>query len=86
MKKVGKLGCPTLWDFLIVAKGMIIFTAMGWQDSWDIQEELKFCIKNQIPVFKMKPKWIYEDLSRILWDFIESKSVTRIIDKTLKYP
>jgi len=55
-----------LLDFLKVSKGMILITMEGWKASWGVQQELKFCQKNQIPVYKIDPNEIPSDLSRIL--------------------
>ncbi|MBY0292967.1 MAG: DUF1937 family protein [Alphaproteobacteria bacterium] len=57
---------PYLLDFLQASKGLILITADGWQNSWGVQQELKFCQESQIPIYKINPDQIYEDLMKIL--------------------
>jgi hypothetical protein len=55
-----------LFDFLQVSKGLILITADGWQNSWGVQQELRFCQEHQIPIYMMNPDQIYENLPEIL--------------------
>jgi len=41
---------------------MVLLEAPGWQESWGIRQELLFCQEFKIPVFKMSPHEIYENL------------------------
>jgi len=66
LKKRREIVLPYLLDFLRVSEGMVILAAAGWENSWGIQQELKFCRETQIPVYKINPEQIYEDLSKIL--------------------
>lgn len=55
-----------LLDFLKVSKGMILVTMEGWKESWGAQQELKFCQENHIPIYRVDPNKIPDDLSQIL--------------------
>lgn len=57
---------PYLLDFLKVSKGMVLITIDGWQNSWGVQQELKFCHEHKIPVYSMNPNEIHSDLSKVL--------------------
>lgn len=61
-----KVIMPYLFDFLKISKGMILITLEGWQDSWGVQQELKFCQQNQIDVYKISSDQIYGNLKTIL--------------------
>jgi hypothetical protein len=57
---------PYLLDFLRVSKGMVVINIDGWENSWGVQQELKFCHEMQIPIYNMKPEQIYDDLAKFL--------------------
>lgn len=57
---------PYLLDFLKVSKGMILVTMEGWKESWGVREELKFCQEKGIPVYRIDPNHMPDDLSQIL--------------------
>lgn len=57
---------PYLLDFLKVSKGLILVTADGWKTSWGIKQELLCCVEHSIPVFKIAPEQLYEELTPLL--------------------
>ncbi|MBS0272030.1 MAG: DUF1937 family protein [Proteobacteria bacterium] len=62
---------PYLLDFLKVSRGLVLMSIEGWQDSWGVQQELKFCQENHIPIYKMGGGQLSENLVNILatpWD------------------
>ncbi len=66
LEKRREIVLPYLLDFLRVSKGMVVINIDGWENSWGVQQEMKFCHEMQIPVYNMKPEQIYGDLSKIL--------------------
>ena len=57
--------------FVRGAKGLILITAEGWQDSWGVQKELQCCLENQIPIYKISPEQIGDNMAHIFnepWD------------------
>jgi hypothetical protein len=44
-----------LFEFLKASKGLILLTMEGWEKSWGLNQELIFCLENQIPVYLMDP-------------------------------
>jgi hypothetical protein len=57
---------PYLFDFLKVSKGLILITAEGWQDSWGVTQELSFARENNIPIYKVEPEQLNDDLRSLL--------------------
>lgn len=57
---------PYLLEFLKVSKGLILVTAEGWDKSWGIHQELVYCLKHEIPVFKLTAEHLDMSLSGLL--------------------
>jgi len=70
---------PYLLDFLKVSKGLILIDVAGWQDSWGIQQELKFCCETQVPVYKVNPEMIYGNLPQLLSAPLNQKQVAELM-------
>ena len=68
---------PYLFDFLKVSKGMIVIQIEGWREFWGVNEELKFCLKSQIPVYLATREMVENDLSQT---FSESLSLDQLRD------
>lgn len=64
-----------LLDFLKVSKGMILITIAGWRKSWGVQQELKFCYENHIPVYTIISDQIPKDISTILSAPLQQKQM-----------
>jgi len=69
-----------LLNFLRVSKGLILIKAEGWQNSWGVHQELKFCQENQIPIYVMDPNQIYENLTEILSSPLKQKWVNQLLE------
>jgi len=68
-----------LLTFLKASKGMILITMAGWKKSWGVQQELKFCQENQIPVYQIDPNDIPLDLSQILFEPLEPMQLKALL-------
>lgn len=55
-----------LLHFLKTSKGLILVTLEGWQKSWGVNQEIKFCQENHIPVYIMSLDHTSNDLPKIL--------------------
>jgi len=55
-----------LLRFLKTSRGLILVTLEGWQNSWGVSQEIKFCQENHIPVYIMCLDQTSKDLSKIL--------------------
>ncbi|OJW47188.1 MAG: hypothetical protein BGO67_03680 [Alphaproteobacteria bacterium 41-28] len=71
---------PYLLDFLRVSKGMVVISMDGWENSWGVQQELKFCHEMQIPIYNMKPEQIYDDLAKILSAPLDQKQLNELLE------
>ena len=79
IEKRREIVMPYLFDFLRVSKGLILITINGWQESWGIQQELKFCHETQIPVYLMDPHLSYENLTKILSTPLDQKQIGNLL-------
>ena len=57
---------PYLFEFLKVSKGLIVVMLEGWEKSWGVAQELKYCRENGIPVYTYHSWQTYNDLSEII--------------------
>ena len=71
---------PYLLAFLKASKGMILITMEGWKESWGVQQELKFCQENQIPVYMVDPDEASGDLSQILFEPLDQGRLDRLLE------
>lgn len=69
-----------LLDFLKVSKGVILVTMDGWKESWGVQQELKFCQENRIPVYKIDPNSLPGDLSQVLSSPLDQEQLTHLLE------
>ena len=69
-----------LLEFLKVSKGMILVTMEGWQESWGVQQELRFCQENQIPVYIVDPHEVSGDLSQILSAPLDQRQINALLE------
>ena len=70
---------PYLLDFLKVSKGLLLITAEGWKTSWGIKQEVLFCLEHGIPVFKIAPEQLFEDLALLLKVPLTQKEVKGLL-------
>lgn len=68
-----------LFDFLTLSKGMILMTLDGWQQSWGVQQELKFCQAHQIPVFLLHPTDDLENVSQVLHTSLPPEEINKLL-------
>jgi len=68
-----------LLSFLKASKGMILVTMEGWEKSWGVNLELKFCQEHQIPVYKIDPNEIPSDLSQVLSVSLDQSQVNALL-------
>ncbi len=71
---------PYLLDFLQASKGLVLITVDGWQNSWGVRQELEFCQKNQIPIYKINSNQIYDNLTKILSYPLDQKQVHQLLE------
>ncbi len=71
---------PYLLDFLQASKGLVLITVDGWQNSWEVRQELEFCQKNQIPIYKINSNQIYDNLTKILSYPLDQKQVHQLLE------
>jgi hypothetical protein len=71
---------PYLFYFLRVSKGLILITTDGWQHSWGVQLELKFCQENRIPVYTINPYQLSENLTQILSSPLDEQQVAKLLE------
>lgn len=60
-------------DKIILAKcdGMVVVTMDGWKESVGVQEEIKFCEENDIPITYMHPI----EVNDFIMQFVSMKNV-----------
>ena len=80
LEKRRELIMPYLLEFLRASKGMILIQVDGWQKSWGIQQELKFCHETQIPVFTMDPDRGYKNLQMTLTNPLDQNQLSRLLE------
>lgn len=80
LEKRRAVAMPYLLDFLRISKGLILIKAEGWQNSWGVHQELKFCQENQIPIYTMNPDQIYENLTEIFSYPLEQQQVNQLLE------
>ena len=69
-----------LLRFLKTSKGLILVTLEGWQKSWGVNQEIKFCQENQMPVYVMCPDQASKDLSKIFDAPLSQQQVTFLLE------
>jgi hypothetical protein len=69
-----------LLSFLKASKGMILVTMEGWEHSWGVNLELKFCQEHQIPVYLMSPEQVSENLSLLLLKPLDKSQLTQLLE------
>jgi hypothetical protein len=69
-----------LLSFLKASKGMILITMQGWEKSWGLNLEIKFCQENKIPVFLMAPEQLSNDMSEILAKPLDQAQVNQLLE------
>ena len=69
-----------LLTFLNASKGMVLVTMEGWKKSWGVQQELKFCQENSIPIYQIDPNNIPLDLSQILLEPLEPTQLKALLE------
>ncbi len=69
-----------LLRFLKTSKGLILVTLEGWQKSWGVHQEIKFCQENHIPVFITCPDHVSRDLSKILDAPLSQQQVNLLLE------
>ena len=70
---------PYLFEFLKVSQGLILCTAEGWQTSWGVREELRFCEEMTIPVYLLTPEQLSEDLSAHLTTPLDKEQLRKLL-------
>jgi len=80
LEKRREIVMPYLFDFLRVSKGLILISLEGWQNSWGVRQELKFCHDFQIPVYKMESNTPLDTLPKIVSTPLDPKSVSELIN------
>ncbi len=73
---------PYLFEFLKVSKGMILITIDGWQKSWGVQQELKFCHETHIPVFTLDADEIDNNLQKVLSRSLDRTQLSHLLKLT----
>ena len=68
-----------LFEFLEVSKGMIILAMDGWENSWGLSQEVKYCQKNQIPIYKMEMNQLLVDPKIILSRPLERTQIRELL-------
>ena len=71
---------PYLLSFLKASQGMILVTMGEWKDSWGVQQELKFCQENKIPVYKIDPDQVPSDLSQVLSSPLNQEQIADLLE------
>lgn len=71
---------PYLFEFLTVSKGLILITIDGWQQSWGVQQELKFCHEAHIPVFTLQADEIEGSLQKALSQPLGRDQLGRLLE------
>ena len=71
---------PYLLSFLKASKGLILVAMEGWKESWGVQQELKFCQENQIPVYTVDPDDASGDLSQILFEPLDQQRLDALLE------
>lgn len=80
LEKRRALIMPYLFEFLKVSKGMILVQVEGWEKSWGIKQELKFCQEYEIPIFTMELKETYTNLHKTLSTPLNQNQMSRLLD------
>ncbi|MBI2707288.1 MAG: DUF1937 family protein [Proteobacteria bacterium] len=81
LEKRREIIMPYLFDFLKVSKGLILIKIDGWQKSWGVQQELKFCREAHIPVFTMQADEIAKNLPKILSASLGQLQLSSLLEK-----
>lgn len=69
-----------LLDFLRVSKGMILDAMEALEESWGVQEEFKFCRENRIPVYRIDPNQMPENLSQIFSQPLRKSQLNALLE------
>ena len=69
-----------LLRFLKTSKGLILVTLEGWQKSWGVNQEIKFCQENHIPVYIMSLDHTSNDLPKILDAPLSQQQVNLLLE------
>lgn len=72
---------PYLLEFLSVSKGLVLVTAEGWDKSWGVYEELAYCFKHKIPVFKLTPEHLDMSLSPLLSAPLSHEQLNELLER-----
>lgn len=72
---------PYLLEFLRVSKGLVLVTLEGWQKSWGVQQELKFCLENGISVYKADPSQVDKSLNEALLSPLGQLEIEELIGR-----
>ena len=75
-----KIVMDYLLIFLKASKGMILVTMKGWEKSWGVNLELKFCQEHQIPVYLMSPDQVSENLSPLLTKPLDQTQLHQLLE------
>lgn len=81
LEKRREIIMPYLLDFLKVSKGLLLIKVDGWQKSWGVQHELKFCYEAHIPVFTMHADEIDKNLPKILSNSLDQVQLNSLLEK-----
>lgn len=81
LEKRREIIMPYLFDFLKVSKGLILIKIDGWQKSWGVQQELKFCQETHIPVFSMQADEIDKNLPKLLSTSLDQSHLSSLLEK-----
>lgn len=68
-----------LLEFLRNSKGMILLTMVGWEQSWGANQELIFCLENQIPVYLMDPDEKSENYPKVLENPLDATQLGQLL-------
>ena len=80
LEKRREIVMPYLFEFLTVSKGLILITIDGWQKSWGVQQELKFCHETHIPVFTIQADEIGQTLQYVLSQPLNRDQLSRLLE------
>jgi hypothetical protein len=80
LEKRREIVMPYLFEFLTVSKGLILITIDGWQKSWGVRQELKFCHEANIPVFTLQADGIDGTLQKVLSQPLDRDQLSRLLE------